>query len=103
MMIRVAAVGDVHFDRNSRGRLARYWSELEGRAELLMLAGDLTQVGHSDEAHVLAQDLAECPVPVVAVLGNHDYHLDQENEIKARLTEAHVHVLDRSSVTLQAQ
>lgn len=102
-MIRVAAVGDVHFDRNSRGRLSRYWSELEGRADLLVLAGDLTQLGHVDEAHVLAQDLSECPVPVVGVLGNHDYHSDQEQEIGQRLRDVGVHVLECSSVILELQ
>jgi Icc-related predicted phosphoesterase len=102
-MIRVAAVGDVHFDRSSRGRLSRYWGELEGRADLLVLAGDLTQLGHVDEAHVLAQDLRECPVPVVAVLGNHDFHSDQEEEISARLRDVGVNVLECSSVVLNLQ
>lgn len=98
-MIRVAAAGDVHFDRNSRGRLSRYWPELVGKADLFLLAGDLTQVGHEDEARVLAQDLAECPVPVVTVLGNHDFHSDQQEAITARLMEARVHVLERESVS----
>lgn len=100
-MIRVAAVGDVHFDRNSRGRLARYWRELEGKASVFLIAGDLTQVGHEDEIKVLAADLAECPIPVVTVLGNHDYHLNQEDAVKARLEEAHVTVLEKSSVVME--
>ena len=82
-MIRIAAAGDVHFDRTSRGKLSRHWHELVGKADLFVLAGDLTQVGHPEEALPLAEDLAECPVPVFAVLGNHDYHMDQEDEIKA--------------------
>lgn len=102
-MIRVAAAGDVHFDRNSRGRLSRHWPELLGKADLFLLAGDLTTVGHEDEAMVLAQDLAECPVPVVSVLGNHDFHSDQETNIVARLREARVHVLERDSVTIKVK
>jgi Icc-related predicted phosphoesterase len=99
-MIRVAAAGDVHFDRASRGRLSRYWPELVGKADLFLIAGDLTQVGHEEEARVLAQDLAECPLPVVSVLGNHDFHSDQQEAIKGRLVEARVHVLERDSVQL---
>lgn len=100
-MIRMAAAGDVHFDRNSRGKLSKHWLELEGKADLFLLAGDLTQVGHPEEAKPLAEDLAECPVPVFAVLGNHDYHMDQEEEIKRLLIEAGVTVLDRNSVIVE--
>jgi Icc-related predicted phosphoesterase len=99
-MIRVAAAGDPHFDRNSRGRFSRYWPELDGKACVFLLSGDLTQIGLAEEARVLALDLAECPVPVVAVLGNHDYHMNQQEEVKGHLREAKVHVLDRSSTTL---
>jgi len=100
-MIRIAAAGDVHYDRDSRGKLSRHWHELAGKADLFVLAGDLTQVGHPDEARPLAEDLAECPVPVFAVLGNHDYHLDQEDEIKSILREAGVNVLDRNSTVIR--
>lgn len=100
-MIRVAAVGDVHYDRNSRGRLSRHWKDLEGKASALLIAGDLTQVGHEDEVSALAADLAECPVPVIAVLGNHDYHMDQVDNLKRLLYEARVQVLDHSSTTFE--
>lgn len=99
-MIRVAAVGDIHFDRTSRGRLSRHWKELEGRASLLLLAGDLTQVGHEEEVAALAEDLSECPVPVIAVLGNHDYHLNQQELIKDRLKAVKVEVLDCSNLII---
>lgn len=99
-MIRVAAVGDVHFDRSSRGRLSRYWNQLAGKAGAFLLAGDLTQVGHEEEIKVLAADLAECPIQVVAILGNHDYHLNQEEIVMGHLRDAGVIVLDRSSTIL---
>lgn len=101
-MIRIAAAGDVHYDRNSRGRLKKYWPELEGgKACAFLLAGDLTQVGHPDEIQALADDLKECPVPVIAVLGNHDYHLGQEETAKEILENAKVRVLDRSGTILR--
>lgn len=98
-MIRIAAVGDVHYDRNSSGRLAKYLSTIHESADLLLLAGDLTQVGTVDEISVLADDLAMVSVPVVAVLGNHDYHSDQEQKVTDILTRVGVTVLEGSSVT----
>lgn len=99
-MIRIAVAGDVHFDRNSRGRLSKYWPELDGKACALLLAGDLTQVGHEEEMKALADDLRECPVPVITVFGNHDYHLGQEERLKEILEEANVRVLEQSGTIL---
>jgi Icc-related predicted phosphoesterase len=98
-MIRIAAVGDVHFDRNSRGRLSRHWPDLEGKAAALLIAGDLTQIGHEDEIKALCADLAECPLQVITVLGNHDYHSNNEELVKKCLTDAGVKVLDHSGTT----
>lgn len=99
-MIRIAAVGDVHFDRSSRGRLSRHWHELAHKASAFLIAGDLTQVGNEEEIKALADDLADCPVPVIAVLGNHDYHSDQEELVRRTLENVGVTVLDRSSTVL---
>lgn len=99
-MIRIAAVGDVHYDRKSGGRLLKFMGDLSGAADLLLLAGDLTQVGNQEEITVLASDLAESPVPVVAVLGNHDYHSNQQDKIADILSRVGVTVLDRSSAIL---
>lgn len=99
-MVRVAATADVHFGRNSRGKLSRHWNELNGKASVFLIAGDLTQVGDEEEARVLAADLSECPLPVVAIFGNHDYHMDRESQIRGYLQEAGVRVLDRSSTTV---
>lgn len=98
-MIRLAAVGDIHYDRNSAGRLGQFLPRLEGAADLLLIAGDLTQVGSVEEISILADDLATSPVPVVAVLGNHDYHSEQAQKVVEILTRAGVTVLEGSSVT----
>jgi Icc-related predicted phosphoesterase len=100
-MIRIAAAGDVHYDRRSQGRLLEHLQELKGRCDMLLLAGDLTQTGHIEEAEILARDIAQSPVPVVAVLGNHDYHLDHERAIERALAAAGVQVLDGNGVVLK--
>ncbi|HEY8278276.1 MAG TPA: metallophosphoesterase [Bdellovibrionota bacterium] len=97
-MIRVAAVGDVHFDRSSGGRLKNYLPQIEARADLLLLAGDLTQTGHLDEARVLADDLACAAIPVAAVLGNHDFHLGQDRELVSMLESRGIVVLEGEAV-----
>lgn len=100
-MIRVAAVGDVHFDRSSAGRIRDYLGEICRQSDLFLLAGDLTQMGDIEEAQVLADDLAGCGVPVIAVLGNHDFHLGQEKEIIRVLQAAGVEVLEGAAKTIR--
>ena len=72
-MITVAAVGDVHMDQEMRGRYRPRLGGLAGDADVLLLAGDLTKHGTVEEAQVVADEFRDLPVPVVAVLGNHDY------------------------------
>lgn len=99
-MITIAAAGDIHFDRKSHNRFGQHLHELSGKADLLLLAGDLTQTGHPDEMLVLASDLKNSPVPVVAVLGNHDYHMDQVEAVSKILIDVGVTVLERTSTVL---
>lgn len=99
-MIRIAAAGDVHFDRKSHNRLSQHFAGLEDKADVFLLAGDLTQTGHPEEMKVLAEDLKKCPIPVVAVLGNHDYHVDQVEVVTQILQEAGVTVLEGTSTIL---
>lgn len=99
-MIRIAAAGDIHFDRKSHNRLGQHMKDLSGRADMFLLAGDLTQTGHPDEMQVLANDLINSPVPVIAVLGNHDYHVDKVDVVTQILRDAGVIVLERSSTII---
>lgn len=100
-MIRIAAAGDVHFDRKSHDRLAQHFHGMAEKADIFLLAGDLTQTGHPEEMEVLANDLKKCPIPVIAVLGNHDYHVDQVEVVTKILQSAGVTVLEKNSVTLE--
>lgn len=99
-MIRIAAVGDVHYDRKSHNRLGQHFYNISERADFLLLAGDLTQTGHPEEVQVLANDLQKCHIPVIAVLGNHDYHVNQVDAAIEILNSAGVTVLEGNSITL---
>lgn len=97
--VRIAAVSDVHYGKHSQGTLQPLFTQIAERADVLVLPGDLTDYGLADEARILARDLtAVVKIPIVAVLGNHDYESDQAEEIAAILAEAGVHVLDGDAV-----
>jgi Icc-related predicted phosphoesterase len=98
-VIRVAAVGDVHLGSESAGTLRPHLEHLPELADLLLIAGDLTTCGQPDEARVVADELAGLPVPVVAVLGNHDYHAGREDEVREALEDGGIRVLEGESAT----
>ena len=100
-MIRLAAVGDVHFGRDSAGLLRPALERLAEQADLLLLAGDLTTCGDPDEAGVLAAELRGLAVPALAVLGNHDYHGDRQAEVRRRLEQGGVHVLEGETAAFE--
>ncbi|WP_236244688.1 metallophosphoesterase [Streptomyces sp. CC210A] len=99
-MIRVAAVGDIHLSPDGAGTLRPAWDTLGERADMLLLAGDLTRHGTVEEARVVAREVAGLPVPVVAVLGNHDYQSDRQDDVTAVLEEVGVIVLEGSGTVL---
>ena len=99
-MIRVAAVGDIHVGVDSAGQLRTRFGHLSQAADVLLLAGDLTRCGSPDEASVLVDELAGVGVPVVAVLGNHDYHSDREVELRRILERGGVTVLEGESTVI---
>ncbi|MCP2314732.1 putative phosphoesterase [Nocardia amikacinitolerans] len=98
--MRIAAVGDVHLGAESSGQLRPVLRELPMRADVLLLAGDLTRHGTLDEARVVATEFTDLGVPVIAVLGNHDHHSDAQDDITALLTDYGITVLEGSSTTV---
>ncbi|TMD21287.1 MAG: metallophosphoesterase [Chloroflexi bacterium] len=99
-MIRIAAVGDLHYGAGSQDLLRPSLQHLPDRADLLLLAGDLTRCGGTEEIRVLADDLRGLPIPMVAVLGNHDYHSNREDDVRRVLEGVGVKVLEGEAVTL---
>jgi len=94
--IRFAAAGDVHAHDANRDDLARAFQDVDGTIDLILLAGDLTTDGQPEQAALLAEICRPLPMPVYAVLGNHDWHCDEVPELVALLAGAGVRVLDRS-------
>jgi Icc-related predicted phosphoesterase len=93
-VIRIAATGDLHFGADSAGTLRPTLEGIGQQADVLLLAGDLTRLGKPDEAAVLADELAGLDVPMLAVLGNHDFESDRESGVVRRMQGAGVKVLE---------
>jgi Icc-related predicted phosphoesterase len=100
-VIRVAAVGDVHAGTDSAGTLRPHFQQVSERADLLLLAGDLTRHGDPDEAAVLVDEMAHLGVPTFAVLGNHDHHSDCGDQIRELLEDAGVFVLEGEATVVE--
>jgi Icc-related predicted phosphoesterase len=91
--LRVAAVADIHYGKHSRGEMRDAFTEISRTADVLLLCGDLTDYGLADEAEQLVFDLREAVrIPVLAVLGNHDFESGEAGLIS--------NVLDRAGVTM---
>ena len=99
-VVRVAALGDLHCTRTSQGAFQPLFTRITETADVLLLAGDLTDLGLPEEARVLAREFAALRVPVAAVLGNHDFEAGKEKEIREIVAEAGVTVLDGDACEL---
>lgn len=97
---RIAAVGDIHVRESDKGKWSDYFREVSQRADVLLICGDLTDTGDEDEAKVLADELRSCTIPVVTVLGNHDYEKGRHKLIRAAIQSQNVHVLDGEAITV---
>jgi Icc-related predicted phosphoesterase len=95
-LVRIAALGDLHYSRSSaQGSLQPLFAKINDTADILVLAGDLTDFGLPEEARALARELiGTLKIPTVAVLGNHDHESGQQDEIRAILKDAGVVTLD---------
>ncbi len=99
--VRVAAIGDIHVQEHGGDAYREFFEEVSREAEVLLLCGDLTNIGLPREAEHLAEDLKSCRIPVLAVLGNHDYERGQPEEIRKIVSAAGVVFLDEETFSLR--
>ena len=100
MAVRVAALADLHCTKTSHGAFQPLFAQISEAAEVLLIAGDLTDYGLPDEARVLARELSALRIPGAAVLGNHDVESAKADEIKSILVDAGLVVLDGDACEL---
>jgi Icc-related predicted phosphoesterase len=100
-ILRIAAAGDIHAADALADRLARAFAGVRDEVDLVLLAGDLTTHGLPEQADVLAAACRGLDVPVVAVLGNHDYHSGAADEVRRRLDAGGLLTLQREHAILE--
>ena len=91
---RIAAVADIHCTKSSQGMFTDLFAQASEEADVLLIGGDLTDYGLPEEAHVLAKELSAAKIPVLAVLGNHDYEAGKQDEVTQILCDTGMLILD---------
>jgi Icc-related predicted phosphoesterase len=100
-VVRIAAIGDLHYSRNAApGSLQPLFGQINQSADVLVICGDLTDFGLAEEARALARELTSVKVPIVAVLGNHDFESSQQDEMRSIFADAGVAILDGDSTEI---
>jgi len=99
--ITVAAIGDLHVTETSVRPYAALFAEISEKADVLVLCGDLTNFGKTKEAEILAEDLRSATIPVVGVLGNHDYECGQPEKVAEILCQAGMRLLDEQAIVVE--
>lgn len=100
--VRIAATGDIHLGREGDAeRWAEAFGTLRDRVDLILLAGDLTTHGEPEQGALLAEAVRDVEVPVLTVLGNHDWHVNRRDELVAVLEEGGIDVLEREHRVLE--
>jgi len=99
---RIAATADLHYARHSRGMMHEAFAEISHSADILLLCGDLTEYGLAEEAEQLVADIrAAVRIPMIAVLGNHDFESGHEELVCKLLDDAGVNVLNGEAIEIQ--
>jgi len=97
---RIAAVGDIHVRETDKGKWVEYFKEVSRSADVLLICGDLTDTGDEAEAQVLSEELRSCSIPVVGVLGNHDFEKGRHKLIRQIVQNENIHILDGEAVVI---
>lgn len=99
--VRIAAVGDLHFDTGPPQGFAELVAGVNREADVLVLCGDLTTHGRPEQTAVIARELRAIDIPILAVLGNHDHEGERVDELADGLRAAGVHLLDGEGVVVE--
>jgi Icc-related predicted phosphoesterase len=99
--LRIAAMADLHCRKASVGQLGPVLAQVNDMADVLVLCGDLVDHGLEDEARVLATELAVVHIPMIGVLGNHDYQSGADGAVARVLVEAGLQLLDGDAIEIR--
>ncbi|HZR57558.1 MAG TPA: metallophosphoesterase [Terriglobales bacterium] len=95
--MRIAATADLHFTPARFTALKDQLYKVRDEADVLVLAGDLTNFGQPAEMEPLLNAIVRLRIPTIAVLGNHDFESGQQDELMRMMSEEGLKVLDGSA------
>jgi Icc-related predicted phosphoesterase len=98
--VRIAAMADVHYAKDHAESHQALYREISEKADVLVMCGDITDYGLPEEAEVAVREFRAVTIPIVAVLGNHDYESGQEAEVRSVLQAAGLKLLDGESTEI---
>jgi Icc-related predicted phosphoesterase len=98
--MKIAAIGDLHVKKTEKDKWANHFKAVSQIADVVLLCGDLTENGESSEAKILSEELKSCSIPIIAVLGNHDYEKNQQHLIREILSNEKIQILDGESTII---
>jgi Icc-related predicted phosphoesterase len=99
--VRLAAMADLHYTKTSQGKLQPLFAELAESADILLLCGDLVDYGLPEETEILAKELGAVKIPMIGVLGNHEFESGKKDEVERILCQAGVTMLDGTACEIQ--
>ncbi|MBI1996805.1 MAG: metallophosphoesterase [Deltaproteobacteria bacterium] len=99
--MRLAAIGDIHCNKTSHDILQPLFSQVAQSADILLLCGDLVDYGLPEEAAILAKELNNLKIPILAVLGNHEFESGKQEEVRRILSDAVTTVLDGDACEIE--
>src|SRR5436309_5276847 len=94
IVMRIAATADLHYSAQTLGILKEQLGRVRDEADVLVVAGDLTNFGRPEEMEPLLNVLVRLRIPTIAVLGNHDYESGREDDLIRMMTQEGIKVLD---------
>ena len=98
--MRVAAIGDLHCRVDTPNLIEQLLGGVEDQADVLAIAGDLTDTGKPDEAEVLMEQLSRLNLPMIATLGNHDHESGKPEEVARIVREGGVQLLEATGLVI---
>ncbi|MGV3658206.1 MAG: metallophosphoesterase family protein [Chitinophagaceae bacterium] len=98
--VRIAAIGDIHVRESDKGKWSEFFRDVSHQADILVICGDLTDTGDEGEAQLLSEELRACNIPVVGVLGNHDFEKGRHKLIRQMVQNENVHILDGEAIVI---
>ena len=70
------------------------FAQIGKQADMLLMCGDIVDYGLPEEAVVIAKEISNLRIPVLAVLGNHEYESGKQEAVVRILSEAGALFLD---------